>query len=539
MNAEPISVLVCALGGEGGGVLAEWLYDCAVLAGHSAQATSIPGVAQRTGATTYYIEFCPLPDSELGGRKPVFSLNPVPGMIDVLASSELLETVRQIGAGMASAERSLVITSSTRALTVAEKMTLGDGRQSVAPLLATVQRHARECQVLDMPALALANGTAVSAVLLGAIAGSGRLPFARRVFEDAIRHSGKGVDASLRGFAAAFDAVASRRAQQAQAQACAEQLLAPPVEVVAATPTVPKAVRAALPAPVHTLAALGHARLTDYQDSAYAALYLKRLQGVAAAERAADPAATQNWALTVEAARWLALWMAFDDIVRVAAHKASAARAQRVRREVGATGDEIVKVYDHFKPGVAEFAALLPVGLAQKLTAWDERRRARGLEPWALPIKLGSHTVAGALALRLLASLKGQRQRGSRFAIEQGLIQQWLDATTCGAAESWALGHELAQCGRLIKGYGSTNERGKANLLHIAQHLAPPRQGADAGQRAESIAAARQAALADEAGTALDLALVQHGAPPRALRAQPIRWYRRRPDMPVTGVAQR
>ncbi len=539
MNTEPITILICALGGEGGGVLAEWLYDCAVHAGHSAQATSVPGVAQRTGATTYYIEVCPQPntvlDAEFGGRRPSFSLNPVPGAIDLLVSSELLETVRQIGAGMASAERTEIISSSARALTVAEKMTLGDGRQSQAPLLATIQRHSAACELLDMAALAAQHGTVVSAVLLGCIAASGKLPFGRELFEAAIRSGGKGVNASLRGFAAAYDAIAARRAQQAQAEAFTAALLAP----AKPTPGIPPAIQAALPPQVHTMAALGHARLVDYQDPAYAALYLQRLQAVAQAERVADPSGSQAYATTNETARWLALWMAFDDIVRVAAHKASAARQQRVRREVAAGEGDIVKVYDHFKPGVAEFAALLPAKLAQRLTARDELRRTNGKEPWAMPLKLGAHTVVGALVLRLLASSKWLRRIGSRFATEQALIEHWLAAITRGCAEDWSLGHELAQCGRLIKGYGSTNERGKANLLHIADHLALPHPGADATQRADGIHAAREAALADDKGTALDAALVQHGAPARAVRAQPIRWYKRRPDMPAPqGMAR-
>ena len=116
----PITVLVCALGGEGGGVLADWLYQAAVRAGHPAQATSVPGVAQRTGATTYYVEVWPALASSLQGRRPVFSLNPVPGEIDLLLSSELLETVRQIGNGMAQRERTLVISATSRMLTVAE-----------------------------------------------------------------------------------------------------------------------------------------------------------------------------------------------------------------------------------------------------------------------------------------------------------------------------------------------------------------------------------------------------------------------------------
>ncbi|MBC7600047.1 MAG: indolepyruvate oxidoreductase, partial [Polaromonas sp.] len=123
-----ISLLICAQGGEGGGVLTEWLVDIARASGYAAQSTSIPGVAQRTGATTYYLEVFPVPLAELKGKRPVFSLNPVPGALDGLVSSELLETARQVGNGMASPARTLVISSSSRTLTTAERMVPGDGR---------------------------------------------------------------------------------------------------------------------------------------------------------------------------------------------------------------------------------------------------------------------------------------------------------------------------------------------------------------------------------------------------------------------------
>jgi indolepyruvate ferredoxin oxidoreductase beta subunit len=223
--------------------------------------------------------------------------------------------------------------------------------------------------------------------------------------------------------------------------------------------------------------------------------------------------------------------MAFDDIVRVAALKGRASRAQRVRQEVRATDEDIVKVYDHFKPGAAEFAALLPPALSRRVTAWDRGRQARGLAPWALPLKVGSHSVFGMASLRLLASLRWLRRRGSRFAEEQALIERWLAAVETGTREAWALGHELALCGRLIKGYGSTNERGKDNLLHVLDHLAG---GADPAAAARAIASARAAALADDAGLALDATLVQHGAPPRPAKAVPIRWMRN----PRTGAGK-
>lgn len=529
-RTQPITLLICALGGEGGGVLTEWLVDTARHAGYAAQSTSIPGVAQRTGATTYYVEVFPVPLAELGGRKPVFSLSPVPGALDAIVSSELLETTRQIGNGMSSPDRTLVITSSGRTLTTAERMQPGDGRADAQRLLDVVKAFSREHHVFDMSGVAREAGTVVSAVMLGAIAGSGLFPFPLEAYERVVRGGdtsapdkvGKAAAASLRGFAKALDAVDTPRRQAA----LVTSLLATDASDSPAPQSLPAAVASLFPPSVHDMLALGHARVLDYQDANYAMLYMERLQKVLAAERAVDPAGVEGFAITREMARWLALWMAFDDIVRVAELKSRASRARRVRDEVKAGDDDIVKVYDHFKPGTPEFAALLPASLAHRMTAWDRRRKT----PWALPLKVGSHSVFGMASLRVLASLRWLRKRGHRFAEEQALIGRWLDAVVGGTRTNWRLGQEIALCGRLIKGYGSTNERGKHNLLHVIDHLAiAPLPDPSPSARATAIAAAREAALADEAGTALDAALVRHGAPPRPVKAQPIRWMKRPP----------
>ena len=278
------------------------------------------------------------------------------------------------------------------------------------------------------------------------------------------------------------------------------------------------------PAAVHDMLALGHARMLEYQGPAYANLYLERLQQVLDAERASDPAGAQNYASTREMARWLALWMAFDDIVRVADLKSRTTRWERVRGEVKAGEDDLLKVYDHFKPGIPEFAALLPAPLADRLVRWDRARVLQGKQPWALPLKVGTHSILGMLGLRVLASLKWLRIRGSRYAIEQSMIDKWLAGVVQGTRGHWRLGHEIALCGRLIKGYGATNERGKENLLHVLDHLA---QGPSPEASAQAIAAARDAALADDAGKTLDTALVAHGAPARPVKEQPIRFVRK------------
>lgn len=524
MKQSPISLLICALGGEGGGVLTEWLVDIARHAGYPAQATSIPGVAQRTGATTYYLEVFPVPMSALGGKRPVFSLNPVPGALDAMISSELLETARQVGNGMTAPDRTLVITSSARTLTTQERMQLGDGRADPADMLKLVQQFSRQHQVFDMAAVAKDAGTVVSAVMLGAIAGSGLFPFKREDYEAVVKSGGKGAEASLRGFAKAFDIVSAARTQASYVE-----------QLVGWAPKVPTATAAAVgnkvahptgifPAEVEEMFALGYARLVEYQGKAYADLYVQRLQSVLAAERDADLQATHGYATTKEMARWLALWMAFDDIVRVADLKSRASRWQRVRGEVKIGDDDLLKLYDHFKPGVPEFAAMLPASLANRLVAWDRKRAASGKQPWALPLKIGTHSVFGMLALRALASTRWLRPHGSRFATEQAMITKWLQGVVQGTQRDWQLGQEIALCGRLIKGYGSTNERGKENLLHVLDHLA---HGGRAEEAAQAVRAAREAALADDAGKALDAALVQHGAPPRPVKAVPIHWVRK------------
>ena len=58
-------------------------------------------------------------------------------------------------------------------------------------------------------------------------------------------------------------------------------------------------------------------------------------------------------------------------------------------------------------------------------------------------------------------------------------------------------------------------------MLHIVDHLADPARA----DGASAVAQARHAALADEAGTALDRTLQQYGAAARPLKPQPIRWH--------------
>lgn len=532
---KPISILIAALGGEGGGVLAEWLVKAATQAGFAAQSTSIPGVAQRTGATTYYIEVYPEPIATLDGRRPVLSLLPVPGAVDLVVASELLEAVRTLQNGMVSPDRTLLMTSVSRVLTTAEKMPLGDGRFDSELLLDVARRHSRELVAFDMAETARAAGTVVSAVMFGAIAASGVLPFARAAFEAVVRESGRGAEASLDGFAVAWNAVS--RASRVAGVAAPPPAAAQPIgQTTAPRAEWSLALRDAFPAATHDIVEVGYARLLEYQDRTYADLYVQRLARVLTVERKGDPGGAHDFALTRETARFLALWMAYDDIVRVAALKCRASRFARVRREVAAGEHDIVRIVDYFKPGLPEFSSLLPRGLARRLAAWDRRRQARGKGPLAIALSLPTDSVHGFLAIRVLAGMRRLRRHGGRYADEQAAIERWLGAVESAANDDWQLAFEIALAGRLVKGYGTTNERGKDNLRHILEHVAGGGGKADVAARATAVRAAREAALVDEGGKALDQALVDHGAPPRALRVQPVVWAKRRSDVRATSV---
>ena len=468
---RPITILIAALGGEGGGVMADWLMEAATACGYPAQATSIPGVAQRTGATTYYLEIFPLEKSKLNGREPVLSLTPSPGNVDVMVASELVEAGRAMLNGFVSPERTTLIASTHRIYATVEKMQMGDGRFDSERVVDAGKKLAKRAVLFDMRKLAQESGTVINAVLFGAMTGSGVLPLPRAACEAAIRGGGRGAEASLRGFAAGYDiAGGSREAPK------------PPAPPQRATG-------------LDEILKLGKERLLDYQGEAYANLYDERMKPFLAG----DPK------LAAEVARHLALWMAYEDIIRVADLKTRASRFERVRQEVGAKEGEPVVVIDFLKPGVEEFASLLPGFLGAKLISWAERRGK--LDAYNVGMHIKTSGVLGYLLVRSLAWLRPWRPMSYRYGEEQRLIERWLGLVADAAKRDAALALEVAECARLIKGYGETHRRGKANFLAIVDALVENPATASPAEQAAAIHKAREAALADPEGKALGTSL--------------------------------
>ena len=214
MNPQkPLSVLICALGGEGGGVLTQWMVDAARLEGYPAQATSIPGVAQRTGATTYYLEIFPQALQNPHEQSIVFGLNPLPGQLDLLISSELLEAARQVSNAMSSKEKTMVISSTGRVLTTAEKMQMQDGRVDSKHLISLIEQFSHTNYFIDMLSLSQQASTVISSVMLGCIAASGLLPMSVQAFKKVVGDQSPTQKASLKGFNLGFEAIQNQKQQ--------------------------------------------------------------------------------------------------------------------------------------------------------------------------------------------------------------------------------------------------------------------------------------------------------------------------------------
>ena len=201
---KPLSIAILATGGQGGGVLSDWIIQLAETQGWAAQATSVPGVAQRTGATIYYIELL-MP--RRANMRPVFSLMPTPGDVDVVLAAELMEAGRAILRGFVNPSRTTLIASSHRSLAVVEKIVPGDGIGDPQAVADAAEVAAKKVIAFDMNLLAESSGSVISAVLFGALAAAEVLPFPRSAFEGAIRAGDKGVAASLKAFSAAYDRV--------------------------------------------------------------------------------------------------------------------------------------------------------------------------------------------------------------------------------------------------------------------------------------------------------------------------------------------
>ncbi len=495
---KPVKIVILGLGGEGAAALAGWLADAAERAGFIAQTAQECGVAERGGAAMYYAELFPKAEAARRGEAPVLGLTPLPGEVDLVIATELMEAGRAVERGFVTPDRTALITSTHRVYTVAEKTALRDERADLRALAAACRSAARSFAGFDMAALAENAKSTVNAVLLGAVAASGVLPIPAALFEEAIRDASANGDSGLAGFAAGL----------AAAKDCVPPApQAPPLYGVHLPPELLEEVDRHACGDARMLILAGLERAAGYQDSAYAALYWRRLLPFVTLAAGGGDAECE---LLAVAARQLALAMTYPDVIRVAELKLQASRFARICADLGLSDREILEIAEFMHPRAEEVLDTMPAGLGRRL--FNSAMGRAVLRRFTAEGRL-VHTTSlkGFLLLYSLASLKPLRRGSLRFARETERLEEWLDTVWAAAKRDLRLAISLARAQRLLRGYGETLERGFRKYEAIREYVQSNRFSVSAN----SVNALVAAAQAEEGMAALEAALAKLKAEPQ------------------------
>jgi indolepyruvate ferredoxin oxidoreductase beta subunit len=419
---------------------------------------------------------------------------PVPGELDIVLASELMEAGRAIQRGMVTPDRTTLIASTHRVYSMTEKIALGDGQVDAKQLIAAGGAASRLFVNRDFERVARETRSVISAALFGALAATGSLPFDRAQFEQAIQRGEVGVESSLAGFSAAFDVTRQPPDTQSAAQTSPKPNIGPQLQSLAVR------IESQFPPATHAILFAGVQKLADYQDVAYAATYLDQLESI---QKLDAEKGSGNFALLSETARYLALWMSYEDAIRIADLKTREARFARVHRESRANKSELIQIKEFLHPGVEEITDILPAVLGRWLR--NSTAPSQLVERFAHKGRIVNTTsLFGFLQLYMLSSLRPLRRKSFRFKEEHVRIQQWLTQLSITAQQNYALALEFAECPRVVKGYGDTHTRGRKSFDALMTSL--PRL-ARVDDPAATLKKLREAALADDTGEKLAEAL--------------------------------
>lgn len=485
---EIIKLAVMAVGGQGGGVLTSWIEALARSQGYACQATSVAGVAQRTGTTIYYVEMTPESD-----QQPIFALAPAAGDVDVLIAAEMMEVGRSVLRGFVTPDRTTLIGSTHRALAVSEKTAPGDAIADSDEVRVAAEIAAKSLILANMDELALGQGSVISSSLFGALAGSGALPFAREAFEDAIRAGDKGVEPSLRAFSVGFDTAQNGIAEPKKDDVKLKPEMKGTGNQIQKWEALVKRTQG-LPQLVQHIALSGLMKVVDFQDTVYGARYLQRIEDVVKRDDE-----NNGWLLSQTAAKYIANAMAYDDLIRVADLKTRGPRFNRIREEMGVESAQLVQLTEFFHPRAEEIASLMPAMMGAK---WEKSPKRMALlnKLFNKGRRLRTHTLGSFLMLYFLGGLKGYRMRTRRHEVEVEHLERWLEQSLGVLETDYALAVEMFRNRRLVKGYSDTHLRGLSKFRSVMEAADLLEGRTDA---AEWMARLREAAIKDPEGKAL------------------------------------
>lgn len=480
-KSDLIKIFIPAVGGQGGGVLTEWLVQAFFLEDYDVQGISLPGLSQRGGSTVYYLEAHPGTDS--GNRQIIFAQFPVPGEVDVIISQEFLELGRALQLGYGS-DKTTIVTSTHRIYSTLEKMPIGSGIYSEENLRKLASSFSSRFIGLDALELSKKNGMdelAVNAILLGAVSASGVLPLRKESFVESVEKVGVSVKTSIRAFEVGYEYVTAQKVPELKKAAVVwesfVQERADKLEEYDREEYLGRVskLETGFPPNLREILAESVFRLLEYQNARYADAYIEDVRAVYEID---EKSKGGGFKLTESFAKNLALLMSFEDGIRVADLKIKSDRFKRIKEEMRLRDDQVFKVIDYLKPDAEELYGLLPYFLVAPAVRFTESGIFKKIWPRKKPLTFGqtptTTSFSGFVRLWFLTKMKFMRPHSYRYKKEHALIKKYRDSIRYYTSLDYRLGCLVAKSAAMVKGYGKVRRRTMSTFVRFIDNVISP-----------------------------------------------------------------
>lgn len=465
-KSDLIKILIPAVGGQGGGVLTEWLVQAFFKEDFDVQGISLPGLSQRGGSTVYYLEAFPKSEEN---KQVIFAQFPVPGEVDIIVAQEFLELGRALELGYGS-DITTIVTSTHRIYSTLEKLPIGSGIYSDENLRKLAQAFSSDLIELDALKLSKENGMdelAVNAILLGALCASAALPVKKESYTAAIEEVGVAVKPNLKAFEVGWDFITNKKFQQnkeAQEDSWkkfvderAGQLDGNNLEQYLERIT---EIEAKYPENTKEILAESVFRLSEYQSFKYADRYLEMVGEIFEIDQGVKGGGHK---MTEHYAKNLALLMSYEDGIRVAELKIKSERFKRIKENMRLRDDQVFKVIDYLKPDAEEIYGLLPFYIVSPVLSFTNSSLFKKIWRRKKPLAFGqtptTTSFSGFARLWLLTKIKFMRPQSYRYKKEHALIKKYNESLKIYARYDYRLGCLVAKSAGVVKGYGKVRRR--------------------------------------------------------------------------------
>jgi len=459
-----LKILIPAVGGQGGGVLTEWLVQAFLNSDFEVQSISLPGLSQRGGSTVYYLEAYKT-DSHNGNKPLIFSQYPLPGDVDIILCQEFLELGRILEQGYGS-DKTTIISSTHRIYSTLEKLPISSGIYSDEKLQSIAMEFSSKfigLNALDIAKNNKMDDLSINAILFGALCASNSIPLTQVDLKKSIDQVGIAVKNNLRAFQIGYDYVENNSLinndekvfelakfvddKKNSTNLKFRENFIRIVENI--DNNFPDNLKIYLVEAVH--------RLIDYQNPKYALNYLDTVNKVVTIEKSSDFAISENFTKN------LALLMSYEDGIRVAELKIKSLRFSKIKEDMQIKDNQIFDVIDYLKPDAYEIYGLLPNIIVSPLIKIINNTQLKNLKRDHKDItfaqKPKTTSFLGFLRLFLLTKIKFLRPYSHRFANEHKVINKYIESTIEYTKKNYDLGALVAKSGSLIKGYGDVRRR--------------------------------------------------------------------------------